>query len=122
MKATQSNNQEAKAECLSILNATEKWVSRFNTISQSLIRKAYPDCNGVLEITPDSVNDRVCITRGKYAGQEGEIVEIYEDDDGHEAKICLDGNRIFAEKGGAYDYSVIRDDSLPLWGCIWRRI
>lgn len=95
-----------------IKEATEAWVREFNAIPQDMIKKAY--CNGdfgeITEITPLSINDRVCcFSESEY----GEIIERQDD----VYTVELDnGNEIQTDetdlKRETYNY-------LPMWGTMW---
>jgi len=63
MKKEQFAKKDVKAKSVSVKEATEKWVSQFNEIPQSLVRKAYSrkGISDIREVTPISSGNRVDI-------------------------------------------------------------
>ena len=96
-----------------INEATREWVKEFNAIPQGVIQKLMsPDLDGVTEITPPAICDKV------YVFDLSEYGEIIETPEGGEAfKIQLDnGDVVEVEES---DFDIIRDDYLPMWGTMW---
>lgn len=106
-------------------DAAYAWVQEFNAIPQSVIEKLNKvdieeNGEGVVEVTPPTVGDRVSLWDSDYSG-EGEIVGIeFHDDDETEYIIAPDVDT--STKIYVYEncFDVIRDDFLPMWGMMWQ--
>lgn len=106
-------------------DAAYAWVQEFNAIPQSVIEKLNKvdieeNGEGVVEVTPPTVGDRVSLWDSDYSG-EGEIVGIeFHDDDETEYIIVPDVDT--STKIYVYEncFDVIRDDFLPMWGTMWQ--
>jgi hypothetical protein len=97
-----------------IKEACEAWIHEMSAIPQSLVKKAYlrDDFDGITEVTPPSICDRVYHFE---SGECGEIDSYNEDKDNY--IITLDnGESVTANED---DFEVQRDDYLPMWGTMW---
>lgn len=99
-----------------IKEATQAWVREMNAIPMGVVEKLMgEDYEGVREITPPSLYDRVYIFRGEYRGNCGRI-ESY--DNVHEVYVVNldDGGTVQVEEN-EFD----REDygGLPMWGTMW---
>ena len=101
-----------------ISDAAHAWVEQFNRIPQAVIEKLMRlDENEIVEVTPPSKYDRVCIWSGEYSGEIGEIVGTPEgDDDLYLIRLDDDRQEVSVSKN---EFDVERDDLLPMWGTMW---
>lgn len=99
----------------SLEEATREWVRGFNSIPQSLIKKAYTSKNidNIREITPVSKGSSVYINGGDHNGESGDVIGIDKDT----AKIMLDnGNEILEN----IKYLEVQQNVfLPFWDTMW---
>ena len=103
---------------LTIREAAEEWVDRFNAIPYAVVEKlAKLDIDSIHEITPPSKHDRVYITDGMCQGEEGEILRVSDDDD-EVYVVELDGSGEEVEISQD-DFEVQNDGFLPMWGTMW---
>lgn len=98
---------------LTIKDATELWVSRFDAVKQDMIArlmKYEPDT--WREVTLPAVGDTAYI---HATGDCGEIIEHDTESGDYRIKLA-DGVKIYAQ---AYDFEVLYDYALPMWGTMW---
>lgn len=91
---------------LTVKEATEKWVSEFNSIEHSLIENVMKYCpDDFIEITPITKGDYVC----SYSGICGEAENV----DYSNEQLDIEGQ--------TFDFSDIykEQDELPMWGWFW---
>ena len=96
-----------------IKDAAELWVSNFNAIKQDMLArlmKYEPD--KWREVTAPVVGDEVYVFN---ASDCGEIIE-YDNESGDYRIKLMDGSKIYAQ---AYNFEVLHDDGLPMWGTMW---
>lgn len=94
-----------------IREATENWVREFDRVPMGVVEKLCgDDFDGINEITPPSMYDRVNIWR---ENESGEII-------GHNKRgylVELDsGEKHYYDES---DLEVERDGFLPMWGTMW---
>lgn len=101
-----------------ISDAAHAWVEQFNRIPQAVIEKLMRlDENEIVEVTPPSESDRICIWSGEYSGETGEIIGTPEDDDDlYLIRLDDDRQEVSVSKS---EFDVERDDLLPMWGTMW---
>ena len=105
---------------MTIEEATHRWVSEFNAIPQSMIKRLLLANPYEWEnVTMPCVGDSVYITDGEYDSMMGEIVEDYYDNEPDLHRIKLNeedlGDVILAED----EFEVEHYDILPMWGTMW---
>ena len=99
-----------------IKEATYEWVNSFNAVPYSVVTKLLernPD--ELMEVTPPSKYDRVCILAGRHQWEYGEIVKFNPNSETY--TVELDGGMKIRVKNE--DMEVQRDDYLPMWGTLW---
>ena len=103
-----------------IKEACQLWVERdMNQVPLSVVEKLQmqSDYNDITEITPPAKYDRISVFSGDYAGEDGEIVRLVDDDEYivqlNSAKYP-DPVTVFSD-----EFDVERDDGLPMWGTMW---
>lgn len=100
---------------MTIKEATERWVSSFNAIPQSLIVKAYlknDDIDSIQEITP--ITDGNLVWSNEYQ-TEAEVLSV--DRENETARI--DVNEDEDVEVSIHDLNREDDDYLPMWGTMW---
>lgn len=106
---------------LTIREAAQEWVNRFNAIPQEIVTKLLKqNCDELTEVTPPSRGDRVFIFDDEHNGENGEIVGTRYDGEKDLYEISLDsredGNNVILSED---EFDVERDDYLPIWGTLW---
>lgn len=108
--------------------AVESMVKEFNAIKLSLIEKAFPDCMGLEEITPTTVETGDSV---EYNGNEYDLNDTYDlkvvDIDGEKLTLELcDGDdietygaTIVVDRDDCEIEEKYRDSYLPMWGWMW---
>jgi hypothetical protein len=108
-----------------IKDATIAWIETFNSIPMSVIEKVneydvtHTGVDSIVEITPPSIGDHVCIYTDEWAGEEGEIVGTKYDgeDDLYEIKRDNEPDNPSIISKDCFD--VIDKDPFPMWGTMW---
>ena len=98
--------------------AAHAFVSEFDAIRQDMIA-ALMDYDEFSwdEVTMPCVGDRVSVFDSEYNDQEGEVVNIIDDEDGTHYQVKYDDGRLDDVDESSMD--VLRDDRLPMWGTMW---
>lgn len=100
-----------------VLEASREWVGTFNAFPLEMITKLFNlEVDDWREITPISVNCRVCSTENWKMGT---VIEIKENVDGEKvAVIELDNGEKVEEL--KEDLCREDDDYFPMWGTMWQ--
>lgn len=99
-----------------IQEAARAFVGSFNAIPRSVVEKLMErDTDDVIEITPPSKYDRVCILAGRHKWEHGRIVKFNPNSDTYTVELD-DGMKARVKNE---DMEVEWDDDLPMWGTMW---